>query len=99
MEPVVGVEFIQSDFSLDSTVEQIRRQFPEGVDLLARYLYLLIYSDMAPNLSGDHFADYTAACNMLDCILDTYINMIANGGVFIYKIFEGPRINGTNVKC
>lgn len=49
---------------------------------------------MAPNLSGDHFSDYTSACNMLDCILSTYINMIAKEGVFIYKIFEGPRTNG-----
>lgn len=43
MEPVLGVEFIQSDFSLISTRDHIKKQFPGGIDLLARLFYRFLY--------------------------------------------------------
>ena len=58
-------------------------------------------SDMAPNITGDSFVDYSSSCEMLDCVLSSYVPMVNSGGNFVYKFFEGPRTTGSyeNVYC
>lgn len=102
MEPVEGVYFVNADMYQETTINTVRSYFPAGIDFLVRYVFnVLMISDMAPNMTGDNFVDYNSSCEMLECVLNSYVPMVNARGHFVYKIFEGPRTTGSyeNVYC
>ncbi|MFK7977669.1 MAG: 23S rRNA (uridine(2552)-2'-O)-methyltransferase RlmE [Halioglobus sp.] len=82
MDSLAGVEFIQGDFTDDAVFERILAAIdgqPVGV----------VLSDMAPNLSGMNAVDQPRAMYLVELALDLAIKVLAPGGTFVAKIFQG----------
>jgi 23S rRNA (uridine2552-2'-O)-methyltransferase len=74
-----NAEFVQADAS-DLTLEALSRHAP----------YDVVLSDMAPNTSGDRFADQARSFRLVSLALDVVEALGAPGGAFVAKIFMGP---------
>jgi 23S rRNA (uridine2552-2'-O)-methyltransferase len=82
MDPVSGVEFIQGDFTDDSTYGRLQQLVKnKSVDL--------VISDMAPNLSGSQEIDQPAMMHLAELSLDLALKFLDAKGVFISKLFHG----------
>jgi 23S rRNA (uridine2552-2'-O)-methyltransferase len=82
MDPVVGVEFIQGDFTEDSIFDRL--------SLLIRNCPVdLVISDMAPNLSGNKEIDQPAIIHLSEIALELALKTLHGKGIFISKIFQG----------
>ena len=82
MDPVSGVEFIQGDFTDDSTYGRLQQLVKnKSVDL--------VISDMAPNLSGSQEIDQPAMIHLAEMSLDLALNSLDAKGVYISKLFHG----------
>ena len=82
MDPVSGVEFIQGDFTDDSTYGRLQQLVKnKSVDL--------VISDMAPNLSGSQETDQPAMMHLAELSLDLALKFLDAKGVFISKLFHG----------
>lgn len=86
MAPLVGVEFIQADFT-----EQT------GLDLLMCALEgaqaNLVISDMAPNISGNASADQARIMGLSEMALEFAVNTLNTAGGFLVKVFQGSDYN------
>ena len=84
MEPIVGVHFIQADFSeragLDAVVAAIGGEQAK-VDL--------VISDMAPNLTGVVITDQARLFTLGELAMDFAVNFLKPNGVFLVKVFQG----------
>lgn len=82
MEPVVGVDFLQGDFTEEDVLHELERRL-EGrpVDL--------VVSDMAPNLSGIASSDQARSIYLSELALDFAIQHLKPGGHFLIKVFQG----------
>jgi 23S rRNA (uridine2552-2'-O)-methyltransferase len=82
MDPVSGVDFIQGDFTEDSTWGRLQQLVKnKSVDL--------VISDMAPNLTGSQETDQPAMMFLAEMALDLALKSLDNKGVFISKLFHG----------
>ena len=82
MDSLAGVEFIEGDFTEDRVFEQILAAIDGApVDL--------VISDMAPNLSGMNAVDQPRSMYLVELALDMARQVLANGGSFATKIFQG----------
>jgi 23S rRNA (uridine2552-2'-O)-methyltransferase len=82
MDSIVGVEFVQGDFSADEVF----------ADLLARIgddRPQLVMSDMAPNMSGIAEVDHLRGMYLVELSLDFVEKTLAPGGDFLVKVFQG----------
>jgi len=82
MDAIVGVEFVQGDFSSDEVF----------ADLLARLgsdRPQLVMSDMAPNMSGIAEVDHLRGMYLVELSLDFVEKTLAPGGDFLVKVFQG----------
>jgi 23S rRNA (uridine2552-2'-O)-methyltransferase len=82
MDAIVGVEFVQGDFSADEVF----------ADLLARIgddRPQLVMSDMAPNMSGIAEVDHLRGMYLVELSLDFVEKTLAPGGDFLVKVFQG----------
>jgi len=82
MDGIVGVEFVQGDFSSDEVF----------ADLLARLgsdRPQLVMSDMAPNMSGIAEVDHLRGMYLVELSLDFVEKTLAPGGDFLVKVFQG----------
>src|SRR5690349_8783170 len=80
MDGIVGVEFVQGDFSADEVF----------ADLLARIgddRPQLVMSDMAPNMSGIAEVDHLRGMYLVELSLDFVEKTLAPGGDFLVKVF------------
>ena len=69
MDPVSGVEFIQGDFTDDSTYGRLQQLVKnKSVDL--------VISDMAPNLSGSQEIDQPAMMHLAELSLDLALKFL-----------------------
>ena len=82
MEDLPRVNFIQGDFSEQSTIEALE------VQLLNRQVDLVI-SDMAPNMSGMTDVDQPKAMYLVELALDMARQVLKPGGGFVAKVFQG----------
>jgi 23S rRNA (uridine2552-2'-O)-methyltransferase len=82
MEPLEGVDFIQGDFKEEAVLNQL-------YDMLDGEVINVVLSDMAPNLSGNKDADQARAIYLGELALDTAVNVLAKGGTFLVKMFQG----------
>lgn len=82
MDVLPHVQFIQGDFTEESTLQKLSEWVPKnGVDLLL--------SDMAPNMSGTASVDIPTAMYLAELAFDFAINMLKPGGILLMKVFHG----------
>lgn len=82
MDSIIGVTFIQGDFTEESVYDAILETLDGGqADT--------VISDMAPNLSGVKTTDQYAAMYLVELALDMARNVLKPGGSFCAKVFQG----------
>lgn len=82
MAALEGVDFIQGDFREETVLNQLYQ-------VLDGQVINVVLSDMAPNLSGNKDADQARAIYLGELALDTAVNVLAKGGTFLVKMFQG----------
>lgn len=81
VEPVAGAEIVEGDFT--------------DPDLPARLIEMLggkpnvVLSDMAPNTTGHAPTDHLRIIGLAESALDFAIEVLADGGSFVAKVFQG----------
>lgn len=81
MTKIVGVEFIQGDFTEDETYAKILAKSPKK--------YNSVLSDMAPNTSGQLSVDIPKAMYLCELALELASKTLKKDGVFLVKVFQG----------
>ncbi|SHG40708.1 23S rRNA (uridine2552-2'-O)-methyltransferase [Marisediminitalea aggregata] len=82
MSGIVGVDFIQGDFTDEAVYDQILQMLGDDqVDT--------VVSDMAPNMSGVNTTDQYASMYLVELALDMARNVLKPGGSFCAKVFQG----------
>jgi len=82
MDAIVGVEFIQADFSREETEAELLR-------ILGADRPQLVMSDIAPNTSGIADVDHDRSMHLVELALDFANRTLAPGGDFLAKVFQG----------
>jgi 23S rRNA (uridine2552-2'-O)-methyltransferase len=82
MEPIEGVEFFFGDFSDPVFQKQLHVNLQDQKPTL-------IISDMAPNISGNRFADQSRIFELAKQALRFCETHLAKGGSFLIKVFQG----------
>ncbi len=86
MEPIVGVDFIEGDFTQQPVLDLLIQRLPEkAVDL--------VISDMAPNMSGMASVDQARVMNLAELALDFADKALRPGGSLLVKTFQGAGFN------
>lgn len=82
MDPIVGVEFIQGDFREQVVLDELLKITGDSsVDL--------VFSDIAPNMSGNKNVDLSRVYYIADLALDFVDKVLREGGAFLIKVFQG----------
>ncbi len=82
MDALENVDFIHGDFREEAVLNQLYETLDGSV-------INVVLSDMAPNLSGNKDADQARAIYLGELALDTAVNVLAQGGTFLVKMFQG----------
>lgn len=82
MDSIVGVDFVQGDFTEAAVYEKILRVL--GDDTVDT-----VVSDMAPNMSGVNTTDQYASMYLVELALDMARNVLKPDGAFCAKVFQG----------
>ena len=82
MDGIIGVTFIQGDFTEESVYNQI-------LHTLGDEMADVVVSDMAPNLSGVSTKDQYSSMYLVELALDMARNVLKPGGSFCAKVFQG----------
>jgi 23S rRNA (uridine2552-2'-O)-methyltransferase len=85
MEPMEGALILQGDFTDDSVLEQLQ-------EMLGGQAVDLVFSDMAPNLSGMKDIDQPGAMYLVELAVDFACSVLKPGGALLTKCFEGEGI-------
>ena len=86
MEPIVGVEFIEGDFTELPVLDLlVQRLLGKPVDL--------VISDMAPNMSGVASVDQARSMNLAELALEFSDKSLKPGGSLLIKTFQGAGFN------
>ena len=82
MEPIPDVHIIQGDFREDEALNDLMQAIgKEKADL--------VFSDMAPNISGMGVVDIPRAYYLAELTLDLSQRMLKKGGGMLVKVFQG----------
>jgi 23S rRNA (uridine2552-2'-O)-methyltransferase len=87
MAALAGVDFVQGDLRDDSLRDELRRR-------LGGARAGLVMSDMAPNISGIRSVDQPRALELAGLALDLATQVLAPGGAFVVKLFQGEGVSG-----
>ena len=82
MDAIVGVDFLQGDFSDNVVLEQFEQML--GADRPQ-----LVMSDMAPNTTGIADVDHDRSMHLVELSLDFARKHLKPGGDFLVKVFQG----------
>ena len=82
MEPILGVQIIEGDFREDDVLEALLSAI--GDDRAD-----LVFSDMAPNISGMEVVDIPRAYYLAELTLDLARQVLKPGGGILVKLFQG----------
>jgi 23S rRNA (uridine2552-2'-O)-methyltransferase len=82
MDGIVGVSFIQGDFTEAAVYEEI-------VETLNGDKVDAVVCDMSPNISGVNTTDQYASIYLVELALDMARNVLKPGGSFCAKVFQG----------
>lgn len=86
MEPIVGVEFIEGDFTEQPVLDLLMQRLQgKPVDL--------VISDMAPNMSGVPSVDQARSIGVAELALDFADKALKPGGDLLLKTFQGAGFN------
>ena len=85
--PVEGASIIQGDISDQDTIDRIG-ELLEGRELN------VVLSDVSPKLTGRYDTDQAISLELSTMTLDVAMGMLASGGSFVTKIFQGVGIEG-----
>ena len=85
-EPILGAQLIQMDFTADEAPDRLKA-------LLGGHPADIVMSDMAANTTGNHSSDHLRIMGLLEMAYDFAVQVLAPGGVFIAKIFQGGTEN------
>ena len=86
MPPVAGAEIMQLDFLDSSAPEKIRAALGGPVDV--------VLSDMAAPTTGHGHTDHIRTVGLAEAALDFAIEVLAPGGTFVCKVFQGGAEKG-----
>ena len=86
MTPVAGAEIMQLDFLDSSAPEKIRAALGGPVDV--------VLSDMAAPTTGHGMTDHIRTVGLAEAALDFAIEVLAPGGTFVCKVFQGGAEKG-----
>ncbi|MCW8830546.1 MAG: 23S rRNA (uridine(2552)-2'-O)-methyltransferase RlmE [Gammaproteobacteria bacterium] len=82
MEPIPNVKIIQGDFREDEVLDELMAVIGEDrADL--------VFSDMAPNISGMEVVDIPRAYYLAELTLDLAQRVLKPGGGVLVKLFQG----------
>ncbi len=81
MDPVPGAGLLQGDFSDPAVAAQVDTALGGKADL--------VLSDMAPNTTGHAATDHVRIMALADAALDFALEVLAEGGSFVAKVFQG----------
>jgi 23S rRNA (uridine2552-2'-O)-methyltransferase len=82
LDPIPGVEFVQGDIRDPEVVERLGQ-------LLGGQRADLIFSDLAPNLSGIGVADAARSAHLWELALDFALQYLKPDGRLLVKAFQG----------
>lgn len=82
MDALPSVEFVEGDFREETTLGRLRQA-------LRGCRADLVMSDMAPNISGNRTVDQPRSMYLAELALDLCSEVLAEGGDFICKLFQG----------
>ncbi|VDY32531.1 Ribosomal RNA large subunit methyltransferase E [Morganella morganii] len=82
MDPIVGVDFLQGDFRDENVLKALLGRVGDKK-------VQVVMSDMAPNMSGTPAVDIPRAMYLVELALDMCRSVLAPGGSFIVKVFQG----------
>ena len=82
MDGIVGVEFVQGDFTEEAVLNKI-------LNVMGGAAADLVISDMAPNMSGNGAVDQPASMYLVELALDMARQVLKPKGVFVAKVFQG----------
>ena len=81
MDPVSGATILQGDFMDDAMPGRLAELLGGKADL--------VLSDMAPNTTGHNATDHLRIMALADLALHFAVEMLADGGGFVAKVFQG----------
>ena len=87
MEAIVGVEFIEADFTDDAGLKVL-------MALTGDRPLDVVISDMAPNISGIGISDQARAMELAELALEFATQHLKPGGSFLVKVFQGEGFDG-----
>ena len=91
MEPIVGVEFIEGDFTEQPVLDLLMQRLQgKPVDL--------VISDMAPNMSGVPSVDQARSIGLAELALDFADKALKPGGDLLIKTFQGAGFSELHVQ-
>ena len=85
--PVDGASILQGDISKQETIDRIE-ELLDGKELN------VVLSDISPKLTGRYDTDQAISLELSTMTLDVAMGMLAPGGAFVTKIFQGVGIEG-----
>ena len=81
MDPVPGAQIIHGDFTDEAMPERLEKLLNGQADL--------VISDMAPNTTGHNATDHLRIMGLAEMAMEFAIQVLAPGGGFIAKVFQG----------
>lgn len=87
MNPMMGIDFLQGDFREPMTLQIL-------LEWVGRQKVQVVLSDMAPNMSGTPAIDIPKSMYLVELALDMCRNVLAPGGSFLVKVFQGEGFDG-----
>lgn len=82
MDPIPGVIFLRKDFTDDDAPQAL-------IDTLGGHKVDIVMSDMASPTTGHRATDHIRIISLVEIAADFAINVLAPGGTFIAKVFQG----------
>lgn len=82
MDSLAGVDFLQGDFREESVLNALLDRIDgKNVDV--------VFSDMAPNMSGNLVTDQAGSMYLVELALDMCHQVLKKNGAFAVKVFQG----------
>lgn len=86
MDHIVGVDFLQGDLRDEQVLKAL-------LECVGDKKVQIVMSDMAPNMSGTPVVDIPRSMYLVELALDICRSVLATGGSFIVKVFQGEGFN------
>jgi 23S rRNA (uridine2552-2'-O)-methyltransferase len=94
IKPIDGVETIRGDMTEAETRKEIIEAVGGGdTNASGDGGADVVISDMAPNMTGEYSLDHARSVYLARTAFETSLELLAPGGDFVAKVFEGPDTN------